>query len=153
MSSPCCPEVGFSSDQEIVQTLKDPHHSSICTQDQSNTQILLPPLELHDPIAHGLEKYNYIASMLAQHKWSTFLTFSCISWSRECIHSTSAHSVAQHHRKSIERMICAFTHFRYVDACKFGVCLFSLLYLSHLLVRTTGLLTNQAFTNMGQPMC
>lgn len=70
-----CSKVGFTSNQEFFQRLKAPHHSSLCTQDQSNTQILLPPLKLHDPIAHALEEY-YIASTLAQHKWSTFLTFS-----------------------------------------------------------------------------
>ena len=61
MSGPHCLEVGFTSNQEIVQTLKAPHHSSVCTKDQSNTHILLPPLERHDPISHALEE-SYIAS-------------------------------------------------------------------------------------------
>jgi len=39
-----------------------------------------------------------------------------------------------------------------VGTCKHEVCLSSLLYLSFLLVRTTRLLADQAFTNMGQPM-
>jgi len=87
-----------------------------------------------------------------QHKWSNFLTFAFISRSRECIHSTSARSVSQHHGKSTECMRCAFNHFCYVGACKFGVCWFSLLYLSHFMVHTTRFLMYQAFTNMGQPM-
>ena len=65
MSGPHCPEVGFTSNQEIVQSPKAPHHSSACSKYQSHTQIMLPPLELHDPIAHALEEY-YIASTLAQ---------------------------------------------------------------------------------------
>ena len=51
---PRYPEVGFTSDQEIVQTCKVPHHSSICTREHSNTHILFPPLELHNPITHSL---------------------------------------------------------------------------------------------------
>ena len=78
MLGPCYPEVGFTSGQEIVETLKAPHHSLLCIEYQPNTQISLPPLELHDPIAHALEE-SYIANTHAQHKWSTFLTFSCIS--------------------------------------------------------------------------
>ena len=102
MSSPRYLEVGFASDQEIVETRKAHHHSMLCIQDQSNTQISLPPLELHDPMAHALEE-SYIASTLAQCKWSTFLTFACMSQSRECIHSTSVCSVAQHHGKSTKK--------------------------------------------------
>ena len=101
--------------------------------------------------AHALEE-SYTASTLAQHKWSTFLTFSCMSQSRECIHSTSAHSVAQFHGKSTECMSCAFTHVCSVDAFKLRVCLPSLLYLSCLLVRKAVLFANDAFTNMGRPM-
>ena len=78
MSGPCCPEVGFTSDQEIFETPKAPHHSSVCIEDQYNTQIWFPPLELHDPIAHALEE-SYIESTLAQRKWSTFLAFACMS--------------------------------------------------------------------------
>lgn len=78
MSSPLFPEVGFTSDQEIAETCKAPHHSLLCIQDQSNTHISLPPLELHDPIAHAL-KESYTTSTLAQRKWSNFLTFSCMS--------------------------------------------------------------------------
>jgi len=33
MSGPCYPEVGFTSSQEIVETLKDPHHSLLCIED------------------------------------------------------------------------------------------------------------------------
>ena len=64
MSGLRCLEFGFAFDKEILQTLKAPHHSSICTQNHSNTQILLPPLELHDPIAHASEE-SYIASTRA----------------------------------------------------------------------------------------
>ena len=64
MSGPCCPEVGFTSNQEIVETPKAPHHSSVCIEDQSHTQIMLPPLKLHDPITHTLEE-SYIASTRA----------------------------------------------------------------------------------------
>ena len=73
-----CAEVGFTSDKEIFETLKDPHQSLLCIEDQPNTQILLPPLELHDLIAHALEE-SYTASTHAQRKWSTFLMFSCMS--------------------------------------------------------------------------
>ena len=49
MSRPCYPEVGFTFDQEIVEMPKAPHQSSVCIEDQSHTQIMLPPLKLHDP--------------------------------------------------------------------------------------------------------
>lgn len=75
MSGPYCLEVGFASSQEIVETLKDPHHSLFCIEDQPNTQISLPPLELHDPIDHPLEE-SFTASTHLHHKWYTFLT-SC----------------------------------------------------------------------------
>jgi len=78
MSDPRCPEVGFTSGQEIVETLKAPHHSLFCIKYQPNTQISRPPLKLHNPIAHALEE-SYTASTHAQHKWSTFLTFSYMS--------------------------------------------------------------------------
>jgi len=67
MSNPHCPKVGFTFGQEIFETLKAPHHSMLCIEDQPNTHISLPPLELHDPIAHALEE-SYIASTHAQHK-------------------------------------------------------------------------------------
>ena len=92
MSEPCCPWVGFTFEQEIVQAPEAPQHSSVCIEDQSHTHISLPPLKLHNPIAHVLEE-SYTASTLAQHKWSTFLTFSCMSQSRECMHLISACSV------------------------------------------------------------
>ena len=75
MSGPHCSEVGFTFDHEIFQTLKAPHHSFVCTQDQYNTIILLPPRELHNPITHALEE-SYTSSTLVKHKWSTFLTFA-----------------------------------------------------------------------------
>jgi len=33
MLGPLFPEVGFTSDQEIVQTLKAPHHLFVCIED------------------------------------------------------------------------------------------------------------------------
>jgi len=78
MSGPHYLEVGFASNQEIVQTLKAPHHSSVCTIVQSNTQILLPPLELHYPITHALEE-SYIASTCVRRKLYFFLSFACMS--------------------------------------------------------------------------
>ena len=150
MSGPCFPEVDLTSSQEIVETLKVPHHSLRCIEDQPNNHISLPPLELHDPITHTLEE-SYTASTHAQHEWSTFLTFACMTQSRECIHSTSSHSVTQYHRSSTECMSCTLTHLCSVVACKIGVCLL-LWHLSCFLVRTTVLFTNHAFTNMGQPI-
>lgn len=84
MSSPPCPEVGFTSNQDIVQSPEAPHHSYVCIKYPSHTNIMLPPLKLHNPIAHALEEY-YIASTCAQHKLSLFLSFSCMSQSRVCI--------------------------------------------------------------------
>jgi len=152
MSGSHCPKVGFTSDHEIVETCKAPHHSSVCIEDQYNTQISLPPLELHDPISHALEE-SYSESTLAQRRWSTFIMYACISQSRVCIYLTSTRCVTQHHGMSRDHMSCTFTHFCFVDACKLRVCLSSLLYLSHLLVHTTMLFANHAFTDMDQPMC
>ena len=61
MSSPRSLGVSLTSDHEVVQSPKAPHHSSVCNEDPSHTQTTLPPLELHDPIAHTLEE-TYIAS-------------------------------------------------------------------------------------------
>ena len=36
MSVRCCLEVGFTSSQEIVETLKAPCHSLLCIEDQPN---------------------------------------------------------------------------------------------------------------------
>lgn len=152
MSGPRCPEVGFTSGQEIVKTLKAPHHTLLCIEYQPNIQMSLPPLELHDPITRALEE-SYIESTHAQHKWSTFLTFSCMSQLKECIYSTSSHSEAQHHGNTIECLSCTFTHLCYVVVCKLRVCLSSLLYLSCSLVHKNILFANHAFTIMGQVMC
>jgi len=57
-------EVGFTSNREIVQSLEAPHHSFVCIEDQSHAHLMLPPLELHDPITHALEE-SYIASTRA----------------------------------------------------------------------------------------
>jgi len=59
MLGPHYPEVRFTSYQEIFQTPKAPHHSFVCIEDQSHTQIMLPPLKRHDPITHALEE-SYI---------------------------------------------------------------------------------------------
>jgi len=99
MSGPRCPEVGFTYGQEIIETLEAPHHSLLCIKHQPITQISLPPLKLHDTIAHALEE-SYTTSTHAQHKWSTFLMFACMSQSRECVHPTSTCSVKQHHGRT-----------------------------------------------------
>ena len=151
MSSPHYPKVGFTFDQENVETTKAPHHSSLCTEDQSHTQILLPPLKLHDPITHALEE-SYILSTCARRRLSLFLSFTCMSQSRVCICLTVARSAVQHHEKPMDCMPCTCTHLCSVDTFKHGVCLYSFLYLSCLLVRTNVLLVDHAFTNMGQPM-
>jgi len=96
MLGPRCLEVGFAFDQEIVQILKASHHSSICTQGQSKTQILLPPLELHNPVAHTLEE-SYIASTHMQRKLSLFLSFACMSQSKLFLCFKFARSVTQQH--------------------------------------------------------
>jgi len=59
---PCSFGVSFTFDHEIFQSPEAPHHSYVCIEDQSHTQIILPLLELHDPITHALEE-SYIASM------------------------------------------------------------------------------------------
>ena len=93
MSGPRCPKIGFTSYQEIVETLKAPHHCLLCIEDQPNTHISIPTLELHNPIARALDE-SYTTGTHAQHKWSTFLMFDCMSQSRECIHSTSTCIIA-----------------------------------------------------------
>lgn len=94
MSGPHSPEVGLTSNQEIVQSPKAPHHPSVCIEDQSHTYIMLTPLELHNPIAHALEEY-YIESTCARHKLSLFIYFTCMSqpgaficFKVACSHST-----------------------------------------------------------------
>ena len=116
------------------------------------TQIMLPPLELHDPIAHALEE-SYIESTRVRHTLSLFLSFACMSQSRVCMCLKAARSVTQRCGKSTDHMLYTCTHSCSMDTLKHGVCLSSLLYLSCLVVHTTGLLMDQAFTNMGQPMC
>ena len=53
--------VSLTSNHEIVQSPKVPHHSFLCIEDPSHKHITLPPLKLHDPISHALEE-SYIAS-------------------------------------------------------------------------------------------
>ena len=128
-----CHEVSLTSDQEIVELPKPPHHSSLCIEDQSNTQFVLPLPKSHDPISHALEE-SYTRRTLARCKLSLFLMFSYLSQSRECICLSSTHSVSQHHGNFIKYLSCSFTLFFSVDAFKLGVCWYSLLYLSCLLV-------------------
>lgn len=71
MLGPRSLEVGFTFNQEMVKTLKAPHHSFVSTQGQFNAHILLPPLELYNLISHALEEY-YIARTLAKHTLSLF---------------------------------------------------------------------------------
>jgi len=151
MLGPHCPGVSSTSDQKIFETPKAPHHSSLCTEDQSNIRISLPPLKSHDPMAYALEE-SFTTSTLARCKLSLFLMFACLSQSRECICLSSLRSVSQHYGKSIACLSCAFTLFFSMDALKLRVCWSSLLYLSCFLVWLTMLFINHAFTNMGQPM-
>ena len=96
--------VSLTSDHEIVQSPKAPHHSFVCIEDPSHTQITLPPLELHDPIAHALEE-SYIAGTHARRKLSLFLLFACMSQLRVCVFLTVACSFAQNHDKSMDFML------------------------------------------------
>ena len=61
MSGPRSLRVSLTSNHETVQSPKAPHRLFLCIEDPPHTQITLPPLELHDPIAHALEE-SYIAS-------------------------------------------------------------------------------------------
>jgi len=148
MLGPCCLEVGFTSDQKFFETPKAPHHSFVCIEDQFHTQIMLPPLEPHDPIAHPLEE-SYIARTCARLKLALFILFACISRSRVCVCLIDTRSVAQHRDKSINCMSCTCTHLCSMDTFKLEMCLYSLLYLSCFLVHTVVLFENHAFTNMG----
>lgn len=67
MSGPRYPGGGFTSDQEIFETRKVLHQSLLCIEDQPNTQISLPPLELDSLIAHAFEE-SYTTSTCAQRK-------------------------------------------------------------------------------------
>lgn len=75
MLGPRSLEVSLTSDDEIVQSPKAPHHSSVCIEDPSHIQITLPPLKLHNPISHALEE-SYIASNCSRCKLSLFLWFA-----------------------------------------------------------------------------
>lgn len=138
MSGPRCPEVGFDPNQEIVQTLKVPHYSSLSTQYQSNTQVFLPPLELYDPIAHALEDESY-------------LFFSCLltCHSQECDFASKLHFMSHNTMMSPWTSCHACTHLCPMGTLKHEVWFSSLLYLSRSLVQTIGFLMDQAFTNMG----
>ena len=143
--------VSRTSDHGTIQSPKAPHHSFVCIEDPSHSQITLPPLELHDPIVHALEE-SYITSTHSRHKLSLFLLFACMSQSRVCLCFNVARSVTQHHDKSTDYLSCTCTHLRLMGTLKHKVWLSSLSYLSCMLVRTTGLLVDQAFTHMGLPM-
>lgn len=105
-----CPEVISTSDQKICEAPKAPYHSYVCTNDQSNTQIWLPLLESHDPIAYAL-KESFTASTMTRRKLSLFLMFSCLWQSRECICLSSIRSVSQHRGNSKKCLSCASTFF------------------------------------------
>lgn len=68
---------------------------------------------------------------------------------RVCLCLKVACSITQHHDKSTDYLLCTCTHLCPVGILNHEVWLSSLLYLSSLLVHTTGLLADQAFTNMG----
>jgi len=78
MSCCCFLEVSLTSDHEILQSPKALHHSSVCIEDPSPTQITLPPLKLHDPITHAF-KESYSTRTHSRCKLSLFLSFSCMS--------------------------------------------------------------------------
>jgi len=112
--------VSLTSNHETVQSPKAPHYSSVCVEDPSHTQITLPPLELHDPIAHALEE-SYIASTRSRRKLSLFLSFACMSQSRVCFCFKVARSVTQHHDKSMDCPSCTCTHLCPVGTLKHKV--------------------------------
>jgi len=150
MSSPHSLGVSLTFDHETVQSPKAPHRSFICIEDPSHLHITLPPIK-HNPIAHVLED-SYIASTHMWRKLSLFLSFSCMAWSRAFLCFKVARSVTQHHNKSMDYLPWTCTQICPVGTLKHEVWLSSLLYLSCFLVRTTGLLADQAFTSMGLPM-
>lgn len=78
MSSPRALGVSLISDHEIVQSGKAPHHSYVCIKDPFHTYITLPPLELHDHIAHALEE-SYVTNTRSKCKLSLFPFFTCMS--------------------------------------------------------------------------
>ena len=92
MSGPHCPEVCFTSDQKIVETPKAPHHSSVYIEDQSHTQIMLPTLELHDPIAHALEESYMQANMRDTSCLCLIHFLACHS--QECAYDSNLHVVS-----------------------------------------------------------
>ena len=83
---------------------------------------------------------------------SLLLSFSCMSQLRVCLCSKVARSFTQHQDKSTNCSSWTCTHLCPVGIVKHEVWLSSLLYHSCLLVQTIGLLADQAFTNMGEPM-
>jgi len=136
MSGPHSFGVSLTFDHEIFQSPKAPYHSSVCIEDPSHTHITLPPLELHNPIAHALDE-SYIASTCSRRKLSFLLSFSCMSQSRVCLCFKFPRSVAQHHDKSTDCLSCTCTHLCPVGTWKHELWLSSLLYISFLLVHTT----------------
>lgn len=123
MLGPRYPEDGFTFDQEIVETPKAPHNSSVCIEDQSHTQIMLPPLKLHDTIVHALEK-SYIESTCARCKLYLFMMFAFMSYSRVCVCLTTAHSVSQHQGKSTDTChALALTYVQWTHLNSDSVCL------------------------------
>lgn len=109
MSGPRSLGVSLTSDHETIKSPQSPHHLSVCIEDQSHTQIILPPLELRDPISHALEE-PYIANTHARCKLSLSFSFACMSQSRVCLCFKVACSVTQHYDKSMNYSSCTCTH-------------------------------------------
>lgn len=149
--SPRCPEVGFTSNQEIIETPKPPHHSYVCIEDQYHTQIMLPPLELHDPIACAFLE-SYIESTCVRCKLSLFF----FVWLHVIVKSMCMLSIYTQCRtipwQVHELHVMHSRSFLFCGCIKITVCLSSLLYFSCLEVHTTLLFANHVFTNMGRPM-
>lgn len=151
MPSPHCLEVNSTSNKKSVETPQAPHHSHVYIEDQSSSQISLPPPESSDPIAHALEE-SYTTNTLLKRKFSSFFMFARHTRSKECTCLSSTHSVLQHHGTFAECLSCAFTLFFSVDTFKLQACWSTLSYLFCLLVYMLIFPVYHAFTNMGQPM-
>lgn len=148
MSGPHCLQASSTYNQEIFETPEARHHSSICTEDQPNTQISLHPLKSHDPIAQALEE-SYTLSVLAKHNVSVFIMFACMTKYKESACLSYARSMSQHHVKCIGCLSCAFNFLFSMDILELRSCWCALLYILCFLVHLIVLLANHAFTNMG----
>jgi len=88
-------------------------------------------------------------SSLAKPNLSLFLMCSHLSRSKECTFLFSIYNVFHNEDRAAKCLSCSFIPFFPMDIFKLGVCWYSLLYLSCLLVYTLTFLMNHAFTNMG----